>query len=318
MDKVKEFNRIFLEFTSELKSTFPDLKQDIENAERRVQEKNTTRYYLDYYLKHILPHMEDVAKCDETACANVSVVHGVRLKKLMKDQSDANKGVIWKYLHTMFIIGYNAMNDVLDKNKEHGQYEDMKRNLENHGEILKTILENTTKSEGGEPFSDETMKSLGGFFENSAIGNIAKELSEEINPEDLKGIDDPMSLFSSMLNGKMDGNLGNLIQKVSEKVGGKLNDKMQKGELKEDQLMSEVQGMMGMLGGMPGMGKSGGKMPFMSPEFMQQMMGSMGGGSGKKKSYKKGVSKKKKRVLRNKTPRPESTVSEQPPQPDVD
>ena len=34
-------------------------------------------------------------------------------------------------------------------------------------------------------------------FLNSGIGNLAKEISEEINPADLEGLNNPEDLFSS-------------------------------------------------------------------------------------------------------------------------
>lgn len=73
-------------------------------------------------------------------------------------------------------------------------------------------------------------------LENSTIGNLAKEISEEINLSDfsIEKPDDIMKLMS-----------GNIIGKVGEKI----QKKMASGEIKHEQLLSEAMSMLGKMGG---------------------------------------------------------------------
>lgn len=73
-------------------------------------------------------------------------------------------------------------------------------------------------------------------LENSTIGNLAKEISEEINLSEfsIEKPDDIMKLMS-----------GNIIGKVGEKI----QKKMASGEIKHEQLLSEAMSMLGKMGG---------------------------------------------------------------------
>ena len=121
-------------------------------------------------------------------------------------------------------------------------------------------------------------------FLNSGIGNLAKEISSEIDPKELENLQNPQDLFSALLGGGGSGNAGGLTN-IIQKVGDKLQDKMSKGQIDQDALMKEATSMMGMLGpAMQGMGGAGGM------EGMGDLMGMFGGmgmGGGKKKRSKR-------------------------------
>lgn len=94
------------------------------------------------------------------------------------------------------------------------------------------------------------------FLNNSKIGQLAKEITEDI---DIKNLDikDPSELLNieSMFNGGGNNVLGDIIAKVGSKVASKISN----GELKHEDLMGEAMAMMGKMGGMGGaMGAMGG------------------------------------------------------------
>jgi hypothetical protein len=72
-------------------------------------------------------------------------------------------------------------------------------------------------------------------FENSTIGNLAKEISNEINIGDFS-IEKPEDIMKLMS--------GDIIGKVGEKI----QKKMSSGEIKQDQLLAEAMAMLGNLG----------------------------------------------------------------------
>lgn len=104
-----------------------------------------------------------------------------------------------------------------------------------------------------------------GMFEGTFIGDLAKEITQEISPEELEKIQNPQELIATLFS--PDGKLNNIMQKI----GTKVQEKVQKGELNQEVLMQEMGKMVG--------GLDIGKM-------MQQvgmMEGLMGGGNKKKK-----------------------------------
>jgi hypothetical protein len=82
---------------------------------------------------------------------------------------------------------------------------------------------------------------MGGMMD-SGIGNIAKEVAESMNIEDmLDGVDEnsnPMEVMSKLMNPEKMGSIFKNIDKV-------MKNKMESGELTEDSLKEEAMGMMG-------------------------------------------------------------------------
>lgn len=77
-------------------------------------------------------------------------------------------------------------------------------------------------------------------FENTKIGSMAKEISEELDLSDVKveKPDDVLKLLSS-----------NTLGSIIGKVGDKIQKKITSGELKQDELMTEAFSMLKMLNG---------------------------------------------------------------------
>lgn len=119
---------------------------------------------------------------------------------------------------------------------------------------------------------------------NTKIGSIAKEIAETI---DLKGLnlDKPEDLLN--------GSNGNLIGDLVSKVGSKLQQKFESGDVSQDDLIKEAVSMMGMFGGMGGSGgKGGGGGMDMFANIMKTMAKASGGGGGESSSTKERLRKK--------------------------
>ena len=98
------------------------------------------------------------------------------------------------------------------------------------------------------------------FLNNSKIGSLAKEISDEIDVKSMN-VDNPNDLFNMDNMFSNNGNpLGNIIQKVSSTITNKINN----GELNQEELMSEAFSLMNKMNG-----KSG------TDNFMQNMMQNM-------------------------------------------
>ncbi len=102
---------------------------------------------------------------------------------------------------------------------------------------LERVLANT--SDESQPSVEDTMK----MFENSMIGNLAKEISEEINVKDLN-VENPAELlnFESLVSGS-NNVLGNIVSKVSTKIQSKIAN----GELNQTDLIGEAMNLITIL-----------------------------------------------------------------------
>ena len=322
MSKVEGFNKVFIEFCNDLLTVYPDLEDKIQNAKKRVEEKMTTKYYLEYYIRHVLPYSDYVVKCDGDGLTkeNISLIHGVKFNYIWnKDLSVGSKHAIWRYLHTFYLLtqGYNKLDVILEKYKDHEQYEKIKEVLDNHESNLSEIMKSSSKfaeeilleQKEQNPkniFENMDEKKFEDSFLNSNIGNLAKEISEEINPEDFSSIKNTDDLFGSLLSGKENGGL----TKIISQVGNKLQNKLQTGELNEQKLINEATQMMGMLnpslqkmaGGGGGLGGFG--------NLFSAMSGMAGGGGNKKNRRRRNKRKSENTVSENTESQNETNTNE--------
>ena len=112
----------------------------------------------------------------------------------------------------------NELSEIMD--------DDIKQILMNINKVKYTI-----KMEGG----------IDDIIGDSKIGNLAKEISDSINLDDLN-IDNPNDLLdpSKLFNSENGNVLGNLVQQV----GTSITDKLSSGEIKQDELISDAFNLM--------------------------------------------------------------------------
>lgn len=112
----------------------------------------------------------------------------------------------------------NELSEIMD--------DDIKQLLMNINKVKYTI-----KMEGG----------IDDIIGDSKIGNLAKEISDSINLDDLN-IDNPNDLLdpSKLFNSENGNVLGNLVQQV----GTSITDKLSSGEIKQDELISDAFNLM--------------------------------------------------------------------------
>lgn len=305
------FNTMYIEFLETLKKDFPSLKKYFvvkENHKYLIDFIELTLPYMeDISIRNV-----DVFRYKHI---DMELVRGLKFRKILeqfyeKKMSRIVLESIWRSLHNMYVVAYNSCNlkNILQKNNK----QNLLSILDNHNILVENIMlsghpiiedrresssdyesedisdeeaemrEQFKKSQRGEdideakPESESTgMPNLENMFEGSSIGNIVKELSEDINEEDFGDVSNPADLFNSLLNPSEGGD--NKLQNIMSKVMKTMDEKMKSGEINQEQMMNEAQGMMGNLGpimqGLGGNGQGGGDMNAM----MQQMMGMMGG-----------------------------------------
>ncbi len=312
MSSVENLNKIFIEFCDDLVLVNSSKTESIDNSKKRIIENASTKYYLEYFFRHCIPYSNAITSCNSDQLNDMNLLHCIKFGEIYANcLSLSSKHALWRYLHTFYLLiqSYTKLDKIIEKYETHENITKIKDALANHDDNLKNIMassakfaedilkEQATKQEAGAgagslPNLFEGMDE-GKFeekFMNSSIGNLAKEISQDLDLSDLQNLESPDDLMKSFMNGG-NGGLGNIIQKVSSK----LQTKLASGDLNEEALMKDATQMMGMLnpalqsmglGGMGG-GKGGKGMDGMGNLF--SMMGGLmgGGGGGKKKKHSK-------------------------------
>lgn len=292
------FNKFYYSFVEDLIKTCESLKNVIEDKckVRNIKsDKNIERF------KESLDSCECwrqiIAGEDlKSVSDNVKVIKSITLKQIfdeLKDEKDVLTVECYTYIFTLFAYLYGqrdeedleelftlCTNAVRDIQKG----DDYKQNVAGvYDEKVLALLELVNKSMAKSKVcdvkhdddEDQNDTATMNILENSKIGNLAKEISEEIDLSSIK-VDKPEDIIGSLMSG--DGALNNIIGKV----GSKIQSKIQSGEIKHEELLSDAFSMLNMLnknGGGGAGGGLGGLGAFMNnPMFSQMMKGMQGGG----------------------------------------
>ena len=280
---LKLFTKTFFEFISDVKKTYPEYVELLEsNYQLDKEDEDSMKLLLEGFVNNIKPYLLEISEKNDSVFLGDSpivIFKDLDLKELWSKSSNSNKSVIWKYLHTLIIIGNNYsntrdklfenFNQLLQENsyQEDGEINDQSKAMLNMVSSLSQSIKDMDeqikqKAENGEELPDISPENLlgNGLFEGSKIGQIAKDLASELNFEeffDFKKEDgekgenkeesnnkdfDPSKLFDSIL-GKDPSKLMGLIQNV----GNKIQNQIQSGQINEQDLVNEAQNMMGNL-----------------------------------------------------------------------
>ena len=267
-------SKLFQSFIKDIIDVFPEY------------EKRLTKYYQstldsedinDPKLKDFLDNVNEISS--EISNKEISVfekdpiiLQNVSFKLLWNSEgiSDQSKNSIWKYLQTFCAIQIQSeseqdkIDDVIKKIESKEKIRD-KETLENMKKLQKLneqfdIKEIESVINDNPGTIDDGMNEMDKMFENTSIGQIAKEITEDLDIENIMnnggGIQD---LFSG-------GNMANIMQTISSKMADK------KDTMGTDELMKEASTICNSMQGNPLfsslMGMQGGVM-----ESMMQGMG---------------------------------------------
>ena len=176
----------------------------------------------------------------------VEFLEEISFKRLWdKSISNKTRESIWKYLQTFQLISINlksseALNKALEGDKiDKSEMKDIKK--------MKKLSEEVQSKNNNTEGENELDQMLSGLM-NSGIGDIAKEVAENLDVESMFGNvnenSNPMELMSQLMNPEKMGAIFNNINSVMEK-------KMSSGELSQADLKREAEGMMGQMGENP-------------------------------------------------------------------
>lgn len=256
------FNKFYLNFLTDLKSYNEDFKKQVK-ANFKVFDK-TSLDHVDAFKRQMKEQKPD----DE-----VELLPGLTLRAAV-DAVEGDKETVKILMSYVYI--FKALAHIYEDNDE----------------ALDTILSIIHKIKAGEDVSmdidvvvdddlrghlehladtlDAKVEDAMKMFENSMIGNLAKEISEEINVQDLN-VENPADLlnFESLMSGS-NNVLGNIVSKVSNKIQSKIAD----GQLNQADLVGEAMNLISMLNTTTGAGGMGGNPAF--SDLMNNITKSMG------------------------------------------
>ena len=273
----EKFTKIITDFTNDLLITFPELKPSIDTLDHA----NTYDHCVEMYPKiffEILYENESLFEGDNAGCF---LLPGIDFALIMKENiSEKNKKTIWKYLQLILF----SILEKINSNKSFGEtskiFEGVEEN-ELHKKIAETIeeMKNLFVDVSGDdaPFDPsgmdpEKMKSHLDDLMNGKIGTLAKEIAEEAK----NSIGDEKEFMQTVMKNPQK------ILSLVKNIGGKLEEKISSGQVKESELLEEATQIMDKIQDIPGlkemMAKMGlnGKMDFkaMANKMQQHMKGS--------------------------------------------
>ena len=258
---IEYFNEYMKLFVIEIRDTFPEFKEIIDGyySELLTSETSNDDKYVKRFMRKLKDFKTQISGKDTTMFSGeLCVLKNVDFEKIFASDilTDNTREKIWEYLQTLFVLGESIIsdservknlvknfqrlkNDTLETPEAEGDCETTEdRELL---DMLKNIAEQNKNSDK-EPLSPE-------MFENGVIGKLAKELSEEINVDNLGlNIDENTSadqMFSNLISGDNPMKFMNLLQTVGQKI----QDKVSSEGIDQNDLINEATQMMGSLSG---------------------------------------------------------------------
>lgn len=246
------FNKFFYDMIKDLKTQCKHLTKDYKV---KVYTTDSNIELFNQNLDDIT--FERLVECDSSnvlsdeSLQKFEPLKNVSIKSIVSTTSKDFNDTLCSYLYILTLLTiihrqdeesaeslFKTVMGALRQIQSEESYEDEIRDL--FDDDIKTLIDKASKvmkklkTVVDEPSGNESLNSS--FLENTKIGSLAKEITNEINLDDLK-IEKPEDLLSA-------GNT-NIIGNIMTKVGSKLNEKMVKGELKHEDLIQEAFSLMG-------------------------------------------------------------------------
>ena len=291
--RMKDFKKVTTDLMNDLLTTFPELGDNLNKSLRAIITDEDEEYFAnDKSLVEIYDHCKKVFpekffdilyQNDDiflTEGSSAEFLPGIDFGKLWKENiSDATRETIWKYLQ---LILFTVVSTISEKDS----FGDTAKLFEaiDETEFRSKLEETISKMQSVFDVSGTTIPDLSGAdslpnpadlhdhvtsMMDGKLGKLAKEIAEETAADmdmDMENADSVNEVFKNLF--KNPTKLMGLVKNV----GGKLDEKIKSGDIKESELLQEAGDIVQKMKSMPGM------------ENLQGMLGKMGmpgGGGGK-------------------------------------
>lgn len=277
----EKFTKIITDFTNDLLLTFPELKKEIDVVVQN--HSNAYDHCVDMYPKIFFEILYENDSLFEKECF---LLPGIDFSLIMKEHevigiSEKTKKTIWKYLQLILFTVLEKINSKKSFGETSKIFEGVEEE-ELHKKIAQTMDEmknlfvdlSASHDDSSNPLNmdPEKMKSHLDDLMNGKIGTLAKEIAEEAR----SSIGDEKEFMETVMKNPQK------ILSLVKNIGGKLEEKISSGQVKESELLEEATEIMDKMQDIPGlkemMAKMGlnGKMDFkaMANKMQQHMKGS--------------------------------------------
>ena len=228
MDINSKALHIFKGFVDDLIKVFPEYKVTLYENYSDILALETLKINENQKIKDFLKKIDSVSTeiTDKNECIfdnDLFLLEDVCFKKIWSTNiSDKTKETIWKYLQSFCLININI--NTLEKLNGDDNLSDQKmtkkskKDLENYQKINEDFTSNKP--------SNEDLNGFNSILENTNIGKIAKEITEELNLGDDSSEADMKEVF----------NPENMM-KIFSSINSKISDN---GDLNKDDLANEA------------------------------------------------------------------------------
>lgn len=236
----KEFINILKEFIPDLQKEFSDLQLN-ENIIKILNDTNTIEEYNEVYehSKEIFAeYFTQIISKDKNIFndrENTEFIKGIYFSDIWNDTSERTQDILWKYLQ-LFL--FTIMSDSNEKESLQNELSTLLQSIQE--QVVKERLETLSGEKFELPEMNENVKAQMDSILNGKIGSFAKEIAKDTMEQ--FNLDETNSSQEDILKSMMQ-NPGKLMD-ITKNIGKKLEDKIEMGEMNEQELMMEATQMM--------------------------------------------------------------------------
>ena len=269
-EKSKKFIKILKEFYNDLLKTFPDYDviNNLVNILSKDDNDNIKNDIYNYCKKNIPLHFfnilyENVEIFDKNVNQELYLLPNLDFISLWNENiSDITKKTIWKYLQLLLFslisdINENSFGDTaklfeaINQDEFKQKIEDTMEEIDNiFTKNMQDISFNDSEFKNNFPSPEELNEQINSML-NGKLGNLAKEIADETAKDldiDFNNTNSINGVFQELF--KNPSKLMNLVKNV----GGKLDNKIKSGEIKESELLEEASELLNNMKNIPGAG----------------------------------------------------------------
>jgi len=218
----------------------------------------TKEEQLDLFVTEWYPHMTNVSNANYSYFKDNKISPNVFLNldflSLMNILNDKNRIIVWEYIHSLFILSVSNsyVKQKYRENKlEEKLFVQIKNTFADFPDLVGNIVSWKRKIRNNENKKKKAFDKS--FLENSKMGKLAREITQEIDianisglEDDIKNLDNPMKILQLLMNSdNKNKGMGKLIQTICDK----LKTKIDSGTISQEELLQEATSLLGSLGG---------------------------------------------------------------------
>jgi hypothetical protein len=238
------FQKKYEEFVADLRGTFPELEKQLAAAAALRVPASLNRYKAEVARKN--PEMADIQKCPGIVLPGVKIT-----QELWAAAGEKTKQAVHEYTS---ILSLCAMYDGGSEDFA-GDPEKIKAWADNVTKEWRNRMDRVDFDSLGDKFkkmfgTDGAMPKLPEKFLKGKLAKLAEDLVREfkpedfgLRPEDLAAVEkDPTRAFEILMQASASN--PDMLQKAMMRVGKRLQEKVQRGELKPEELAAEAEELM--------------------------------------------------------------------------